>query len=118
MINSKFNRPTIRDVAREAGVSYQTVSRVLNKQPRVSADTRRRVLAAIDKLGYQRNLAAQMLTTHREQMTATREAHLGRAGAARVDRRTRVKLRAIAREEEAVAARATKRSAGDKERGA
>lgn len=67
MINSKFNRPTIRDVAREAGVSYQTVSRVLNKQPRVSADTRRRVLAAIDKLGYQRNLAAQMLTTHRSQ---------------------------------------------------
>ena len=48
----------------------------------------------------------QMLTTHREQMTATREAHLGRAGAARVDRRTRVKLRAIAREEEALGLRA------------
>jgi len=58
-------RPTIYDVARECGVSYQTVSRVLNNKPKVSANTRKRVLQAMKKLGYQRNLAAQMLTTQR-----------------------------------------------------
>jgi LacI family transcriptional regulator len=65
---SKFHdhkRPTIRDVADEAGVSYQTVSRVLNDHPRVAPNTRAQVLRAMKKLGYQRNVAAQMLTTHR-----------------------------------------------------
>ncbi len=67
MTEPKDNRPTIRDVAQEAGVSYQTVSRVLNDQPRVSPSTRVRVLDAMKKLGFQRNLAAQMLTTQRSQ---------------------------------------------------
>lgn len=67
MTDFKDNRPTIRDVAHEAGVSYQTVSRVLNDQPRVSPTTRERVLRAMKKLGFQRNLAAQMLTTQRSQ---------------------------------------------------
>jgi DNA-binding LacI/PurR family transcriptional regulator len=58
-------RPTIRDVASEAGVSYQTVSRVLNDHPRVAPNTREQVLRAMKKLGYQRNVAAQMLTTQR-----------------------------------------------------
>ncbi len=58
-------RPTIRDVAEEAGVSYQTVSRVLNDQPRVAPNTRAQVIRAVKKLGYQRNVAAQMLTTQR-----------------------------------------------------
>lgn len=58
-------RPTIRDVAEEAGVSYQTVSRVLNDQPRVAPNTRAQVMRAVKKLGYQRNVAAQMLTTQR-----------------------------------------------------
>jgi LacI family transcriptional regulator len=61
------SRPTIRDVAREAGVSYQTVSRVLNDHPKVAPITRERVLHAMKKLGFQRNLAAQMLTTQRSQ---------------------------------------------------
>ena len=67
MPKSHDKRPTIRDVAKEAGVSYQTVSRVLNDQPRVAPDTRAQVMRAVKKLGYQRNVAAQMLTTQRSQ---------------------------------------------------
>jgi DNA-binding LacI/PurR family transcriptional regulator len=51
------------DVAAAAGVSHQTVSRVLNGHPSVRAETRERVLAAIDQLGYRRNLAARALVT-------------------------------------------------------
>src|ERR1700712_2160390 len=48
------NSPTITsyDVAREAGVSIGTVSRVLSNQPNVDQDLRSRVLKAIDDLGY------------------------------------------------------------------
>jgi DNA-binding LacI/PurR family transcriptional regulator len=61
-------RPAVMaDVARLAGVSHQTVSRVLNDHPRVSATTRARVLAAIDELGYRRNTAARALVTRRSQ---------------------------------------------------
>ncbi len=56
---------TIHDIAREAGVSKTTVSRVLNGSPDVASDTRGRVLEAIDKLGYQVNLAARTLRTSR-----------------------------------------------------
>lgn len=45
-------RPTMPDVAREAGVSAMTVSYVYNKPDRVAADTRAKVLAAADRLGY------------------------------------------------------------------
>ncbi|MFG1942477.1 LacI family DNA-binding transcriptional regulator [Nonomuraea sp. NPDC048826] len=51
------------DVAKEAGVSHQTVSRVLNDHPNVRVETRTRVLEAIDKLGYRRNLVARALVT-------------------------------------------------------
>ncbi|MFC5835653.1 LacI family DNA-binding transcriptional regulator [Nonomuraea insulae] len=51
------------DVAKEAGVSHQTVSRVLNDHPNVRGETRTRVLEAIDKLGYRRNLVARALVT-------------------------------------------------------
>ncbi|GAA4735528.1 LacI family DNA-binding transcriptional regulator [Isoptericola chiayiensis] len=53
------------DVARVAGVSHQTVSRVLNEHPSVRPETRERVLAAIDELGYRRNSAARALVTSR-----------------------------------------------------
>ncbi len=55
--------PVMADVAREAGVSHQTVSRVLNEHPNVRGETRTRVLEAIDKLGYRRNLVARALVT-------------------------------------------------------
>src|SRR4051812_45498173 len=53
------------DVARAAGVSAQTVSRALRDSPNVSPDTRRRVLAAVDQLGYRFNNAARMLSSGR-----------------------------------------------------
>lgn len=68
MAVEKKSRPTIRDVAKEAGVSYQTVSRVLNDHPEVASRTRAKVLRAMDKLGYERNIAARMLNTQRSQM--------------------------------------------------
>lgn len=55
--------PGMTDVARLAGVSHQTVSRVLNDAELVRPATRDRVLAAIEQLGYQRNLAARQLAT-------------------------------------------------------
>ncbi|WP_211771515.1 LacI family DNA-binding transcriptional regulator [Kutzneria sp. CA-103260] len=49
------------DVAREAGVSGQTVSRVANGRTNVDADTRQRVLAAMRRVGYRPNSAARAL---------------------------------------------------------
>ena len=57
--------PNIRDVAKRAGVSYQTVSRVLNNSPALREQTRARVLDAIDELGYRPNAAARALVTSR-----------------------------------------------------
>lgn len=57
--------PTMADVARRAGVSHQTVSRVLNDAAAVRPQTRREVLAAIEELGYRRNSAARALVTRR-----------------------------------------------------
>lgn len=64
MSPKKDKRPTIQDVARESGVSYGTVSRVLNNHPEVAPETRARVQRIISKMGYQPHLGAQMLTTH------------------------------------------------------
>src|SRR6266550_3054778 len=52
---------TIHDVARHAGVSAMTVSRVINERPRVSVDTRKRVQASIAELGYVPNRLARGL---------------------------------------------------------
>jgi DNA-binding LacI/PurR family transcriptional regulator len=57
--------PVMADVARLAGVSHQTVSRVLNDHPNVRPLTRDRVLAAIRELAYRPNAAARMLVTRR-----------------------------------------------------
>lgn len=54
---------TIRDVARQAGVSVATVSRVLNNSSAVTPDTRDAVLLAVDALGYRPNANAQALAT-------------------------------------------------------
>ncbi|MCL3860833.1 LacI family DNA-binding transcriptional regulator [Actinotalea sp. K2] len=58
-------RPVMTDVARLAGVSQKTVSRVINDAPNVSDDVRGRVLAAIASLGYRPNPAARALVTQR-----------------------------------------------------
>lgn len=63
----KTKRPTLRDVAREAGVSYQTVSRVINDHASVSPLTRNRVMEAINTLGFRPNRAAQIMQTERSQ---------------------------------------------------
>jgi DNA-binding LacI/PurR family transcriptional regulator len=55
----------MNDVAALAGVSHQTVSRVLNGSPNVRAETRDRVLAAMRKLDYRPNLSARALVTGR-----------------------------------------------------
>ncbi|MET7736716.1 LacI family DNA-binding transcriptional regulator [Streptomyces sp. NPDC005402] len=52
---------SLRDVATAAGVSHQTVSRVVNGSPRVKRDTRDRVLRAIEDLGYKPNRLARAL---------------------------------------------------------
>lgn len=76
--------PNIRDVARVAGVSYQTVSRVLNDSPSIKDSTRRRVEQAIAELGYRPNEAARTLVTSRSRtigILAALTAHYGPATA-------------------------------------
>jgi DNA-binding LacI/PurR family transcriptional regulator len=60
-IRRAARRPTLEDVAKALGVSHQTVSRVINSHPRVLPKTRARVLAGIERLGYQPNRAARFL---------------------------------------------------------
>jgi LacI family transcriptional regulator len=62
---NRTRRATLYDVARRAGVSYQTVSRVINGSPHVAPKTLRRVQEAIKALDYQPNKAAQALVTRR-----------------------------------------------------
>jgi LacI family transcriptional regulator len=62
--------PTISDVAREAGVSTVTVSRVLNNAPNVNRATRRRVEEAIQELGYVPLAAARSLRSKRTRSLA------------------------------------------------
>ncbi|MGO4533349.1 LacI family DNA-binding transcriptional regulator [Leifsonia sp. 2MCAF36] len=57
--------PGVREVAAAAGVSRQTVSRVLNDHPSIRPATRERVLAAMEELSFRPNRAARMLTTSR-----------------------------------------------------
>ncbi|HEY8913498.1 LacI family DNA-binding transcriptional regulator [Lacisediminihabitans sp.] len=56
---------TMHDVARVAGVSIKTVSNVINDYPYIRAETRQRVLEAIDSLGYRPNLSARGLRSGR-----------------------------------------------------
>jgi LacI family transcriptional regulator len=56
-----ISRISIKDIAREVGVSHQTVSRVINNHPDVSAETRQRVLEVIQLRGYRPNALARGL---------------------------------------------------------
>jgi LacI family transcriptional regulator len=58
-------RPTITDVARAAGVSIKTVSRVANNEPSVRRETADRVLAVMGQLGFRRNDLARALRSGR-----------------------------------------------------
>lgn len=60
-------RPTIKDVARLAGVSIGTVSFALNGTGPVGSDVRKRVLTAVDELGYRSNQSARSIRTGRSQ---------------------------------------------------
>jgi len=62
---SAARRPTIKDVARRAGVSFKTVSRVMNGDPRVNAAMREAVEAAMAGLGYRPHRAARALRSSR-----------------------------------------------------
>ena len=76
----KVRAPNIRDVAALAGVSYQTVSRVLNDSPSIKASTRQRVLEVIEKVGYRPNQAARTLVTSRTRtigVLSSQSAHYG-----------------------------------------
>jgi DNA-binding LacI/PurR family transcriptional regulator len=68
---------SIRDVARVAGVSHQTVSRVLNGHPSVRADTKTRVLAAMDELQFRPSRAARMLSMRRSETIGVLAAAVG-----------------------------------------
>lgn len=59
-------RPTVHDIAREAGVSLATVDRVLNARPRVREQSVKLVQAAVEKLGYVRDVSAANLAKRRE----------------------------------------------------
>lgn len=62
---SNARRPTLEDVARRSGVSKSTVSRVVNGEPKVSAEVAGRVREVIAELGYVPNQAARQLVTRR-----------------------------------------------------
>ncbi|MCM3173763.1 LacI family DNA-binding transcriptional regulator [Paenibacillus sp. MER 99-2] len=56
---------TIKDIAKLAGVSYSTVSKALNGDPRIKPATRQKVLAVAEKHQYRKNIMAQQLSTGR-----------------------------------------------------
>ncbi|MCT8159454.1 LacI family DNA-binding transcriptional regulator [Pseudoruegeria sp. SHC-113] len=63
---SSVGRPTVNDIAKEAGVSLATVDRVLNERPGVRKKTVEKVNAAIAKIGYVRDITAANLARRRE----------------------------------------------------
>ncbi len=70
-------RPTLESVARQAGVSRQTISNVLHAPHRVSADTARRVSDVIAEVGYRPHRAAQQLRTRQSRVLALRAVSAG-----------------------------------------
>ena len=63
-------RMTVYELAEACGVSIATVSRVINGYKHVRAETRERVLARMDELGYQPSAAARALSTGRSQVVS------------------------------------------------
>ncbi|GAA0581029.1 LacI family DNA-binding transcriptional regulator [Rhizomicrobium electricum] len=67
---SEGRSPTIVDIAREAGVAFKTVARVVNGDGAVKQETRERVEAVIARLGYKRNVWARSLRSARSHLIA------------------------------------------------
>jgi len=63
--DKKKKSVTIRDVAALTGVSYQTVSRVINRMPEVAAATRARVQQVVAEVGFRPNMTARQLASKR-----------------------------------------------------
>jgi DNA-binding LacI/PurR family transcriptional regulator len=89
MSRSATSSPVMGDVARLAGVSHQTVLRVVNDQTHISPATRTKVQRAIEDLGYRPNAAARALVRGRTGMAgvvtvsvAFSGPHLARQGVA------------------------------------
>jgi DNA-binding LacI/PurR family transcriptional regulator len=80
----RSNRPTIKQVASAAGVSTQTVSRVINARPDVSLETRLRVQAVIDQFDYQPSALARSLIRQRSHTLGVVTAGLKYIGPSRV----------------------------------
>ncbi|MFD5226782.1 LacI family DNA-binding transcriptional regulator [Microbacterium sp. NPDC058342] len=78
--SERARTPSIRDVARLAGVSHQTVSRVLNDHPSIRPETKAKVLDAISVLDYRPNLAARALVTSRSHTLGILSATIGEFG--------------------------------------
>ncbi|MDV3126654.1 LacI family DNA-binding transcriptional regulator [Mycobacterium sp. 21AC1] len=79
-------KPVMADVARLAGVSHQTVSRVINGSPSIRPDTRQRVEHAIAQLGYRPNTAARALVTNRSGIIGIIGSNTGQYGPTSIQR--------------------------------
>ena len=84
MAVGRTKKATLNDVAVYSGVSYQTVSRVINDHLNVAEATRRRVLKAIEELDYRPNRAARSLVTRRSQTVGIISYGLGYYGPAQM----------------------------------
>jgi DNA-binding LacI/PurR family transcriptional regulator len=83
-VRAQSQNATLDDVAARCGVSYQTVSRVVNGSPLVAEQTRARVLKAIAELNYRPNLAARRLATRRSSLIGMIGSHMTYYGPAQV----------------------------------
>jgi DNA-binding LacI/PurR family transcriptional regulator len=82
-VEPEGGRPLVMsDVAAHAGVSHQTVSRVINRHPNVAPATRERVERAIAELGYRPNTAARALVTGSTQTIGLLTVHVSQYGPA------------------------------------
>ncbi len=82
-MRQKILRSTIKEVASAAGVSTQTVSRVINERPDVSPETRKRVQDVIDRLGYRPSALARSLISQRSHTLGVVTAGLSYIGPSR-----------------------------------
>src|ERR1700757_5340073 len=83
-VRAQSQNATLDDVAARCGVSYQTVSRVVNGSPLVAGKTRGRVLKAVADLNYRPNLAARRLATRRSSLIGMIGSHMTYYGPAQV----------------------------------